>query len=108
MEESISKDYVTNFINKNFDFFKKNKLSFFEMTVGLSFDYFSSLMLDLAIIEVGPGGRLDSTNIISPLLSIITNVSLDHTKFLGNTIGQIAFEKAGIINKNTPCFNRCT
>ena len=93
--ESISKDYVTNFINKNFDFFKKNKLSFFEMTVGLSFDYFSSHKVDLAIIEVGMGGRLDSTNIISPLLSIITNVSLDHTKFLGNTISQIAFEKAG-------------
>ena len=100
--ESISKDYVTNFINKNFDFFKKNKLSFFEMTVGLSFDYFSSHKVDLAIIEVGMGGRLDSTNIISPLLSIITNVSLDHTKFLGNTISQIAFEKAGIIKKNTP------
>ena len=100
--ESISKDYVTNFINKNFDFFKKNKLSFFEMTVGLSFDYFSSHRVDLAIIEVGMGGRLDSTNIISPLLSIITNVSLDHTKFLGNTISQIAFEKAGIIKKNTP------
>ena len=100
--ESISKDYVTNFINKNFDFFKKNKLSFFEMTVGLSFDYFSSNEVDLAIIEVGMGGRLDSTNIISPLLSIITNISIDHTKFLGTKISQIAFEKAGIIKQNTP------
>lgn len=100
--EKISKDYVTEFISKNLDFFKKNNLSFFEMTVGLSFDYFSSKNVDMAIIEVGMGGRLDSTNIINPILSVITNISLDHTKFLGDTISSISREKAGIIKKNIP------
>ena len=72
------------------------------MTVGLAFDYFKNQKVDIAIIEVGMGGRLDSTNIIIPELSIITNIGLDHTKFLGTTLKDIAFEKAGIIKKDIP------
>ena len=72
------------------------------MTVGLAFDYFSNNKVDIAIIEVGMGGRLDSTNIITPVLSVITNISIDHTKFLGSNISDIAKEKAGIIKKNIP------
>ena len=98
----ISKDSVSKFMYENFDFFKSNNLSFFEMTVGLAFDYFSKNKVDIAIIEVGMGGRLDSTNIISPILSIITNISLDHTRFLGSNISDIAKEKAGIIKDNIP------
>ena len=98
----ISKDSVLKFMYENFDFFESNNLSFFEMTVGLAFDYFSKNKVDIAIIEVGMGGRLDSTNIISPILSIITNISLDHTRFLGSNISDIAKEKAGIIKDNIP------
>ena len=98
----ISKDSVSKFMYENFDFFESNNLSFFEMTVGLAFDYFSKNKVDIAIIEVGMGGRLDSTNIISPILSIITNISLDHTRFLGSNISDIAKEKAGIIKDNIP------
>ena len=72
------------------------------MTVGLAFDYFANEKVDIAIIEVGMGGRLDSTNIITPLVSVITNIGLDHTQFLGNTLEVIAFEKAGIIKQNIP------
>ena len=72
------------------------------MTVGLAFDYFCKNNIDIAIIEVGMGGRLDSTNIINPLLSVITNISLDHTRFLGSNVIDIAKEKAGIIKDNTP------
>ena len=72
------------------------------MTVGMAFDYFSNQKVDIAIIEVGLGGRLDSTNIITPELSIITNISLDHTKFLGTTLESIAKEKSGIIKSNIP------
>ena len=100
--DMISKDSVLKFMNENFDFFESNNLSFFEMTVGLAFDYFSKNKVDIAIIEVGMGGRLDSTNIINPILSIITNISLDHTRFLGSNISDIAKEKAGIIKDNTP------
>ena len=71
------------------------------MTVGLAFDYFNNQNVDIAVIEVGMGGRLDSTNIIEPLLSVITNISLDHTKFLGNSFKEIAKEKAGIIKNKT-------
>ena len=98
----ISKDSVSEFMNHNLDFFESNNLSFFEMTVGLAFDYFSKNKVDIAIIEVGMGGRLDSTNIITPVLSVITNISIDHTKFLGSNISDIAKEKAGIIKKNIP------
>ncbi len=100
--EMISKDSVSEFMNHNFDFFESNNFSFFEMTVGLAFNYFSNNKVDIAIIEVGMGGRLDSTNIITPVLSVITNISIDHTKFLGSNISDIAREKAGIIKKNIP------
>ncbi|QBN19902.1 bifunctional folylpolyglutamate synthase/dihydrofolate synthase [Flavobacterium nackdongense] len=98
----ISEDFVCDFINANKDFFEANDLSFFEMTVGLAFDYFAKEKVDIAIIEVGMGGRLDATNIITPLVSVITNIGLDHTQFLGNTLAAIAFEKAGIIKPNIP------
>lgn len=100
--EMISKDAVKQFMQKNFDFFESNNLSFFEMTVGLAFDYFSNNEVDISVIEVGMGGRLDSTNIINPIVSVITNISLDHDKFLGSNISSIAKEKAGIIKINTP------
>ncbi|WNM20396.1 bifunctional folylpolyglutamate synthase/dihydrofolate synthase [Flavobacterium capsici] len=100
--KEISKDFVVNFINTNKLFFEENNLSFFEMTVGLAFDYFEKEKTDINIIEVGLGGRLDSTNIITPLVSVITNIGFDHTQFLGNTIESIAFEKAGIIKNNIP------
>ncbi|TBX67681.1 bifunctional folylpolyglutamate synthase/dihydrofolate synthase [Flavobacterium silvisoli] len=98
----ITEEYVCNFINKNLSFFEANKLSFFEMTVGLAFDYFANKQTDINIIEVGMGGRLDSTNIITPLISVITNIGLDHTQFLGTTLEAIAFEKAGIIKSKIP------
>lgn len=98
----ISEDFVCDFINKHKLFFENNELSFFEMTVGLAFDYFKTENIDIAIIEVGMGGRLDSTNIITPLISVITNIGLDHTQFLGTTLESIATEKAGIIKPNIP------
>jgi len=98
----ISEDFVCEFINKNKTFFEANELSFFEMTVGLAFEYFVKEKVDIAIIEVGMGGRLDATNIITPLVSVITNIALDHTQFLGNTLEAIAFEKAGIIKSGIP------
>ncbi len=100
--QEISEDFVVNFISKHKPFFEQNELSFFEMTVGLAFDYFDKSNVDIAIIEVGMGGRLDSTNIITPLISVITNIGLDHTQFLGNTLSLIANEKAGIIKPNIP------
>ena len=98
----IPKRKVSSFINKHKTFLEQQKLSFFEMTVGLAFDYFADEKVDIAIVEVGLGGRLDSTNIITPEVSVITNIGLDHTQFLGETLAEIAFEKAGIIKKNTP------
>ena len=80
----------------------ENQLSFFEMTVGLAFDYFKNEKVDIAIIEVGLGGRLDSTNVINPEVSVITNIGLDHTQFLGTTLAEIASEKAGIIKSKIP------
>jgi dihydrofolate synthase/folylpolyglutamate synthase len=100
--ESIPEAYVCGFINKNKAFFEANELSFFEMSVGLAFEYFAISNTDINIIEVGMGGRLDSTNIIMPLVSVITNIGLDHTQFLGNTLESIAAEKAGIIKPNVP------
>jgi dihydrofolate synthase/folylpolyglutamate synthase len=100
--EDISEDFVTAFINKHKTFFEANDMSFFEMTVGLAFDYFAKEKVDIAVIEVGMGGRLDATNIITPLVSVITNIGLDHTQFLGNTLQAIAFEKAGITKLNIP------
>jgi dihydrofolate synthase/folylpolyglutamate synthase len=100
--EVIKKIEVINFIKKNQLFFETHNLSFFEMTVGLAFDCFAKQQVDIAIIEVGLGGRLDSTNIITPEVSVITNIGLDHTQFLGNTLPEIAFEKGGIIKNNIP------
>lgn len=100
--KKISKNYVHQFILEHKSFFETTELSFFEMTVGLAFQYFSDKKVDIAIIEVGMGGRLDATNIISPLLSVITNIGKDHTAFLGDTLEKIAFEKAGIIKQNIP------
>lgn len=98
----ISGNFVCDFINKNKPFFEANDMSFFEMTVGLAFDYFAKEKVDIAVIEVGMGGRLDATNIITPLVSVITNIALDHTQFLGNTLESIAYEKAGIIKPGIP------
>ena len=98
----ISEEFVTDFINEHKTFFESNDMSFFEMTVGLAFDYFAKEKVDIAVIEVGMGGRLDATNIITPLVSVITNIGLDHTQFLGNTLEAVAFEKAGIIKPNIP------
>ncbi|WP_456313994.1 bifunctional folylpolyglutamate synthase/dihydrofolate synthase [Pseudomonas shirazensis] len=100
--KDISEDFVIEFVAKHKDFFEANDMSFFEMSVGLAFDYFASEKVDIAIIEVGLGGRLDATNIITPLVSVITNIDLDHTQFLGNTTTAIAGEKAGIIKPNVP------
>jgi dihydrofolate synthase/folylpolyglutamate synthase len=100
--EEISEDFVCEFISKHKAFFEVNDMSFFEMSVGLAFDYFANQKVDIAIIEVGLGGRLDATNIITPLISVITNIDLDHTQFLGTTPTAIAGEKAGIIKPNTP------
>lgn len=98
----IPEDFVVDFIDENKSFFTVNSLSFFEMTVGLALDYFTKEKVDVAVIEVGLGGRLDSTNIITPLVSVITNIGFDHTQFLGNTMEAIAFEKAGIIKPGIP------
>ncbi|MBP5342244.1 MAG: bifunctional folylpolyglutamate synthase/dihydrofolate synthase, partial [Bacteroidales bacterium] len=100
--EMIPQQSVVDFVGKNRDLFDKLKLSFFEMTVGMAFDYFAREQVDIAVIEVGMGGRLDSTNVIMSKLSIITNIGLDHTQFLGDTLEKIAGEKAGIIKEGVP------
>ncbi|TYA58227.1 bifunctional folylpolyglutamate synthase/dihydrofolate synthase [Formosa maritima] len=98
----VSKSFVIGFVKSNRAFLESQNLSFFEMTSGMAFDYFAKQKVDIAIIEVGLGGRLDSTNIITPEVSVITNIGLDHTQFLGNTLKAIALEKAGIIKPNVP------
>ena len=98
----IPKKYVINFVQKHKTEFEKIEPSFFEWTVGLAFDYFANQKVDIAIIEVGLGGRLDSTNVITPLVSLITNISFDHVNLLGNTLQKIAGEKAGIIKPEIP------
>lgn len=98
----ISKREVSQFITKNKTFLELQGLSFFEMTVGMAFYYFAQKKVDIAVIEVGLGGRLDSTNIINPEVSVITNIGYDHTQMLGNTLAEIAYEKAGIIKPNIP------
>lgn len=100
--KEISEEYVCEFVLRHKSVFESWNLSFFEWTVGLCFDYFKSQKVDIAIIEVGLGGRLDSTNIITPIASLITNIGLDHQQFLGDTIKKIAIEKAGIIKSNVP------
>jgi len=98
----IPEEEVLLFVERNKAIFDRIKPSFFEMTVAMAFDYFAREKVDVAVVEVGLGGRLDSTNIISPELSIITNIGLDHTDLLGDTLEKIAIEKAGIIKPNTP------
>lgn len=98
----ISKKEVVQFINDKKTFFEQHQLSFFEMTVGMAFNYFAKQKVDIAIIEVGLGGRLDSTNVITPEVSVITNIGLDHVQMLGNTLSEIALEKAGIIKEHIP------
>jgi len=100
--KEIKEKDVVHFIENNKLFLEENKLSFFEMTVGLAFDCFAKHKVDIAIIEVGLGGRLDSTNIITPEVSLITNIGFDHIQFLGDTLPEIAFEKAGIIKQHVP------
>lgn len=100
--QMISKKGVITFIEDNRIFFEKIHPSFFEMTVGMAFDWFAKNDIDIAVVEVGLGGRLDSTNIVRPLVSVITNIGYDHMQFLGNTLREIAFEKAGIIKEQTP------
>ena len=100
--EEVDEEFVVNFVEAHKNYLEDNSLSFFEMTVGMAFQYFSVNRVDIAIIEVGLGGRLDSTNIIIPEVSVITNIGFDHVQFLGNTYEAIAIEKAGIIKKNVP------
>lgn len=100
--QPISEEYVIRFVEEHRSFFEPLQLSFFELTTAMAFRYFADEGVDAAIVEVGLGGRLDCTNIISPDLSIITNISFDHTQYLGNTLEKIATEKAGIIKRNIP------
>lgn len=98
----ISRQFVVDFVKKNMEITVEINPSFFELTVAMAFDYFAQEEVDIAVIETGLGGRLDSTNIISPVLSVITNIGYDHMNMLGNTLAGIAFEKAGIIKQHTP------
>jgi len=100
--QMIPEEKVVNFIEQYAGEFEKIGLSFFEMTVGMAFQFFKEEKIDIAIIETGMGGRLDSTNLVQPLLSVITNIGMDHMQFLGDTPEKIAYEKAGIIKPNTP------
>lgn len=100
--EMMPREYVVDFVRQNKKLFAEIKPSFFEMTVALAFNYFADQEVDIALIEVGLGGRLDSTNIISPLVSVITNISYDHMALLGDTLEKIAYEKAGIIKTGIP------
>lgn len=100
--EEISEQAVIDFVEKHQQYIEENTISFFELTVVMAFDYFAHQQTDIAVIEVGMGGRLDSTNVITPLLSVITNIGLDHTAVLGNTLAEIAGEKAGIIKPKIP------
>ena len=98
----VSQQYVVKFVDEHRSFFEPLHPSFFEVTTAMAFQYFKEKEIDIAVVEVGLGGRLDCTNIIQPLVSVITNISFDHTQFLGDTLAKIAAEKAGIIKKGTP------
>lgn len=100
--QNASKRYVTSFVNKHNEFLKSKKASLFEVTTAMAFDYFRMKNVDIAVIEVGLGGRIDSTNVIIPLVSVITNIGFDHMQILGDTLAKIAAEKAGIIKPNVP------
>lgn len=99
----IPEQRVIDFVNGEREYFEPLHPSFFELTTALAFKYFQEEEVDIAVIEVGLGGRLDCTNVITPMLSVITNISFDHTQFLGNTLAKIAGEKAGIIKHRVPC-----
>lgn len=101
--EPISHDYVVSFVGQHRPFFESVGATFFEIATAMAFDYFRHKGVEIAVVEVGLGGRLDSTNIIQPIISVITNISLDHTQLLGSTVEQIAREKAGIIKPGVPC-----
>ncbi|MEO1514282.1 MAG: folylpolyglutamate synthase/dihydrofolate synthase family protein [Bacteroidota bacterium] len=98
----VSKEFVRNFVSRHSSLFEQIRPSFFEITVAMAFCYFADQQVDVAVIETGLGGRLDSTNVILPELCVITNISFDHQQFLGNTLDAIAGEKAGIIKENVP------
>ena len=98
----INKEYIADFVTKHKPYLLAQSLSFFEMTVGLAFCYFEECQVDVAVVEVGMGGRLDGTNLLTPEVSVITNIGLDHVQFLGNSLAEIAVEKAGIIKQATP------
>jgi dihydrofolate synthase/folylpolyglutamate synthase len=100
--EMVPKEFVYDFLKRFTPFFEEKNASFFEITTAMAFDYFAKSNVDIAVIECGLGGRLDSTNIITPMLSIITSIGLDHCQYLGNTLKEIAGEKAGIIKRNIP------
>ena len=100
--QPVPEEYVTDFVNSERNFFEPLHPSFFELTTAMAFKYFKDEKVDVAVIETGLGGRLDCTNIVKPLLSVITNISFDHMQFLGNTLTKIAREKAGIIKEGTP------
>lgn len=101
--EKISEEYIIEFVSKYREGVQSIQPSFFEWTTALAFDYFASQKVDIAIIETGLGGRLDSSNVLQPLVSVITTIGIDHTQYLGSTLQSIAFEKGGIIKENTPC-----
>ncbi len=100
--QEVTQNFVVYFVQKHRQFIEQLKPSFFEVTVAMAFDYFASQQVDIAVVEVGLGGRLDTTNILEPEISLITNISYDHQEILGDTLEKIAFEKAGIIKPNTP------
>ena len=100
--QPIPEDYVVNFVEQERPFIESIRPSFFEVTTAMAFKYFADVDVDIAVIEVGLGGRLDCTNIITPILSIITNIGMDHTQFLGYSLQEIALEKAGIIKHGVP------
>ena len=101
--EMIPEETVVQFVADNRAFLDELRPSFFETTMAMAFWYFAQQQVDIAVVEVGLGGRLDSTNILTPLVSVITNIGIDHTEFLGNTLAQIAEEKAGIMKAHVPC-----
>ena len=101
--QMISEDYIVRFVEDNKAFLEQICPSFFETTMALAFAYFADMQVDVAVVEGGVGGKLDSTNIITPMLSVITNIGFDHTEFLGDTLPKIAAEKAGIIKPDVPC-----
>ncbi|HZY81559.1 MAG TPA: folylpolyglutamate synthase/dihydrofolate synthase family protein [Cyclobacteriaceae bacterium] len=100
--KEVAKEFVVDFVNRTLPSIERIKPSFFEITVAMAFEYFATQKVDIAVIEVGLGGRLDSTNVITPLVSLITNISFDHKDLLGDTLQKIAFEKAGIIKRGIP------